>query len=186
MSCRGDSGARPLCYWLVRSEPSTQDLGRAMWAVGDHALGAYPRYMGVQVLPATGRWEDFASFMVPRKPGAGRCVCMAYRNSSLDMPGANLAQGCWRTSMARRPAGARLRRSPPTAPWSTPRRIPHVRDEGAWSVATRSTPGSGRVNQTSGYLGTVSLFEAHGLSRVCQTAGRSGGKPRWLMRRELP
>jgi hypothetical protein len=42
--------------------------------------------MGVQVLPATGRWEDFASLMVPRKPGAGGCVCMAYRNSSLGMP----------------------------------------------------------------------------------------------------
>jgi hypothetical protein len=50
-------------------------------------LGAYPRRMGVQVLPATGRWDDFASFMVPRKPGGGGCVCMAYRNSSLDMAG---------------------------------------------------------------------------------------------------
>ena len=48
---------------------------------------AYPRRMGVQVLPATGRWDDFAVFMVPRKPGGGGCVCMAYRNSSLDMPG---------------------------------------------------------------------------------------------------
>jgi hypothetical protein len=41
--------------------------------------------MGIEVLPAAGRWDDFASFMVPRKPdGRG---CMAYRNSSLDMPG---------------------------------------------------------------------------------------------------
>ena len=38
------------------------------------------------MVPAAGRWEDFASFMVPRKPGGGGCVCMAYRNSSLDMP----------------------------------------------------------------------------------------------------
>jgi hypothetical protein len=38
--------------------------------------------MGVEVLPATGRWDDFASLMVPRG-----CVCMAYRNSSLDKPG---------------------------------------------------------------------------------------------------
>jgi len=47
-------------------------------------------------------------------------------------------------------------------------------------------PGSGRVDQTSGYVGTVALFEAHGFSRVCQTSGRRGGKPRWLVRRELP
>jgi GNAT superfamily N-acetyltransferase len=43
--------------------------------------------MGTEILPATGRWGDFASFMVPRKPGGGGCVCMSYRNSSLDMPG---------------------------------------------------------------------------------------------------
>jgi len=43
--------------------------------------------MGVQVLLATGRWDDFASLLVPRKPGGGGCVCMAYRNSSLDLPG---------------------------------------------------------------------------------------------------
>ena len=38
-------------------------------------------------MPATGRWDDFASFMVPRKPGGGGCVCVVYRNSSLDGPG---------------------------------------------------------------------------------------------------
>ena len=43
--------------------------------------------MGIEVRPATGRWDDFASFMVPRKPAGGGCVCMVYRNSSLDMPG---------------------------------------------------------------------------------------------------
>src|SRR5208282_4093987 len=47
---------------------------------------AYPRRMGIEVRPATGRWDDFASFMVPRKPGGRGCVCIAYRNSSLDMP----------------------------------------------------------------------------------------------------
>ena len=46
-------------------------------------------------------------------------------------------------------------------------------------------PGSERVNQASGYVGTVPLFEAHGFSRVGQTTGRRGGKPRWLVRREL-
>jgi hypothetical protein len=43
-----------------------------------------------------------------------------------------------------------------------------------------------RVDQVSGYVGTVPLFEAHGFSRMGKTTGRSGGKPRWLMRRELP
>jgi hypothetical protein len=47
-------------------------------------------------------------------------------------------------------------------------------------------PDGERVDQSSGYVGTVPLFEAHGFSRVCQTTGHSGGKPRWLMRRELP
>ena len=39
------------------------------------------------MLSAVGRWDHFASFMVPGKPGGGGCVCMAYRNSSLAMPG---------------------------------------------------------------------------------------------------
>ena len=47
-------------------------------------------------------------------------------------------------------------------------------------------PGGERVDQASGYLGTVALFEAHGFSRVCKTAGQVRGKPRWLVRRELP
>ena len=46
-------------------------------------------------------------------------------------------------------------------------------------------PGAGRVDQTSGYVGTVALFEAHGFRRIKQTAGKRGGKPRWLVRRDL-
>ncbi|MFJ3393014.1 GNAT family N-acetyltransferase [Leifsonia aquatica] len=42
--------------------------------------------MSIEVLPATGRWDDFATFMVPRKPGGGGCVCMSYRDARLDMP----------------------------------------------------------------------------------------------------
>jgi hypothetical protein len=38
------------------------------------------------VLPAVGRWDQFASLLVPRKPGGRGCVCMTYRNSSLAMP----------------------------------------------------------------------------------------------------
>jgi GNAT superfamily N-acetyltransferase len=44
----------------------------------------------------------------------------------------------------------------------------------------------GRLDTTSGYVGTVALFEAHGFERVVQTAGHSGHQPRWLMRRYLP
>jgi len=46
-------------------------------------------------------------------------------------------------------------------------------------------PESGRIDQTSGYVGTVRLFEAHGFKRVTRTAGHRGGSPRWLVRREL-
>ena len=51
--------------------------------------------------------------------------------------------------------------------------------------ATRSTPQRARRPRQR-YLGSVPLFEAHGFSRVCKTAGQIGGKPRWLVRRELP
>jgi len=182
--------------------------------------------MGIEVLPATGRWDDFASLMVPRG-----CVCMAYRNSSLDMPGrvAHMRALChgepgpgvlgyvdgevagW-CSVAPKSTYRALVNS---------RTIPHIQDDNAWSVvcfvvrpgfrrrglmhalldgavghahAMGATvlegypvdPGGGRVDQNSGYVGTVQLFEAHGFTPVCQTAGRSGGQPRWLVRRELP
>jgi hypothetical protein len=71
---------------------------------------------------------------------------MAYRNSSLDMPG----------------------------------RIAHMR------ALCESEPGPGVLAYVDGYVSTVPLFEAHGFRRVLQTTGRSGGKPRWLVRRELP
>ncbi len=47
-------------------------------------------------------------------------------------------------------------------------------------------PGGERVDQTAGYVGTVPLFEAHGFNRVRLTSGHGGGKPRWLVRRQLP
>ena len=46
-------------------------------------------------------------------------------------------------------------------------------------------PEGDRVDQTSAYVGTVRLFEAHGFERVLPTASRRGGKPRWLVRRNL-
>jgi GNAT superfamily N-acetyltransferase len=45
--------------------------------------------------------------------------------------------------------------------------------------------GEGRVDVISGYVGTTALFEAHGFTRAAATTGRSGGRPRVVMRREL-
>jgi GNAT superfamily N-acetyltransferase len=187
--------------------------------------------VGIEVLPAAGRWDDFASFMVPRRPGGRGCACMAYRNSSLDMPG-RIAH--MRALCASEPGpGVLAYIDSEVAGWCSAapkstyralvnsRTIPHVQDEGAWSVACFVVrpgfrrrglmhhlldgavahahtmgaaalegypvdPGSERADQTSGYVGTTGLFEAHGFRRVSQTAGRRGGKPRWLVRRELP
>jgi GNAT superfamily N-acetyltransferase len=184
----------------------------------------------IEVLSAVGRWDHFASLMVPGKPGGGGCVCMAYRNSSLDMPGrikhmrglcdsepgpgvlafadGGVAGWC---SIAPKATYRALVNS---------RTIPHVDDADAWSAAcfvvrpgfrrrglmhelldgavehARANgasviegypiePDGDRVDQTSAYVGTVRLFEAHGFGRVQQTTGRSGGKSRWLVRREL-
>ncbi len=43
----------------------------------------------------------------------------------------------------------------------------------------------GRVDVISGYFGTVDLFERAGFERAAPTTGRSGGRPRWVMRRVL-
>ena len=187
--------------------------------------------MGIEVLPATGRWDDFASFMVPRTPGGRGCVCMVYRNSSLDMPG-RIAH--MRALCDSEPGPGILAYVDgqvagwcSVAPKSTyralvnSRTIPHVQDEGAWSVvcfvvrpgcrrrglmhqllegavghahAMGATalegypvdPGSERIDQTSGYVGTVQFFEAHRFRRVRQTAGRRGGKPAGLSAASFP
>lgn len=45
--------------------------------------------------------------------------------------------------------------------------------------------GDARVDQVSGYVGSVRLFEAAGFSRAGPTTAHSGGAPRVVMRREL-
>lgn len=45
--------------------------------------------------------------------------------------------------------------------------------------------GDDRVDLISGYVGTTRLFEQAGFERVLETTGHSGGRVRWLMRREL-
>ena len=43
----------------------------------------------------------------------------------------------------------------------------------------------GRISSSLAYVGTTGLFEAAGFERVVQTASKSGGKARWLMRKFL-
>ena len=186
--------------------------------------------MTIEVLPAAGRWDDFASFMVPRKPGAGGCVCMAYRRSGLTMTDrVAYMRGLCQTEPG---PGVLAYVDGEAAGWCSiapkstyralvnSRTIPHLDDTDAWSAVcfvvrpgfrrrglmhdlldgalghARAMgapvvegypvdPAGDRVDQTSGYVGTVRLFEAHGFLRVAPTTGRRGGKPRWLVRREL-
>jgi GNAT superfamily N-acetyltransferase len=46
-------------------------------------------------------------------------------------------------------------------------------------------PGGDRVDVISGYVGTTDLFEAHGFERAAETTAHSGGRVRWIMRREF-
>jgi GNAT superfamily N-acetyltransferase len=46
-------------------------------------------------------------------------------------------------------------------------------------------PASTRINTSSVYMGSVSMFEKEGFVRVLETSARSAGRPRWLMRLEL-
>jgi GNAT superfamily N-acetyltransferase len=168
--------------------------------------------------------------MVPRKPGGGGCVCVVYRNSSLDMSG---RIALMRGLCEREPGpGVLAYVDGEVAGWCSiapkasyralvnSRTIPHVDDAEAWSAicfvvrpgfrrrglmhdlldgaveharAMGATvvegypvePDGGRIDQTSAYVGTVGLFEAHGFERVQRTSGRRGGAQRWLVRREL-
>jgi hypothetical protein len=45
--------------------------------------------------------------------------------------------------------------------------------------------GGSRVDVISGYVGTVELFESAGFERAASTTGRSGGRPRRVMRKVL-
>jgi GNAT superfamily N-acetyltransferase len=187
--------------------------------------------MSIEVLPATGRWDDFASFMVPRKPGGGGCVCMSYRDARLDMAGRieHMRSEC----SAEPGPGVLVYLDDQVAGWCSvapkatyrrlmnSRTIPHLDEElDPWSIVcfvvrggfrkrglmhdlldgavehARSAgaaivegypvdTGGERVDVISGYVGTVALFEAHGFTRVQATEGHSGGRQRWVMRREL-
>jgi GNAT superfamily N-acetyltransferase len=184
-----------------------------------------------EVLPALGRFEDFAEVVGVKKPGGRGCWCTAYRDSRVPVeerpaymrelcaaepgPGVLAYLGGvpvgW-CSVAPRSTYRRLMRS---------RTIPFVDDRDAWSavcfvvrggyrrrglmhvlldgaVAHAAAQGAEvvegypvevgaeeRVDVVSGYVGTTRLFEAHGFVRAEPTTGHSGGRRRWVVRREL-
>lgn len=186
--------------------------------------------MTTDVRPAVGRFADFATVVGTRRPDAGGCWCMSYRDSRVgnrERP-AHMRDECSREpgpgvlayvddepagwcSIAPRSTYRRLMRS---------RTIPFLDERDAWSavcfvvrppfrrqgllhvllagaVEHAAAHGAevvegypvevedGRVDQTSGYVGSTRLFEAAGFTRAAPTTGRSGGRPRWIMRREL-
>jgi GNAT superfamily N-acetyltransferase len=48
-----------------------------------------------------------------------------------------------------------------------------------------AVPPGERVDVISGYVGTTRLFESAGFAVVAETTGHSGGRDRWVVRREL-
>lgn len=64
--------------------------------------------------------------------------------------------------------------------------VEHARASGAEVVeGYPAETGGERLDVISGYVGTTSLFEQAGFERVRQTTAHSGGKVRWIMRREM-
>jgi GNAT superfamily N-acetyltransferase len=64
--------------------------------------------------------------------------------------------------------------------------VEHASAGGAQAIEGYPVDASGGpVDVISGYVGTVALFERAGFRRVAPTAGRSGGLPRWVLRRTL-
>lgn len=64
--------------------------------------------------------------------------------------------------------------------------VEHARAHGASVVEGYPIEsGSGRVDLISGYVGTTRLFERAGFTRAAETTAHSGGRTRWVMRKEL-
>jgi GNAT superfamily N-acetyltransferase len=64
--------------------------------------------------------------------------------------------------------------------------VQHATEHGAEVVEGYPVDtGGGRVDIISGYVGSVELFERAGFARAAPTTGRSGGQPRWVMRKIL-
>ena len=64
--------------------------------------------------------------------------------------------------------------------------VEHARGHGAEVIEGYPVePDTGKVDVISGYVGTVKLFEQAGFVRAAATTAHSGGRSRWIMRREL-
>lgn len=64
--------------------------------------------------------------------------------------------------------------------------IAFARDRGATVLESYPIdPAGARVSSAFAYVGTTALFESVGFERVLATSSRSGGQPRWLMRRAM-
>jgi GNAT superfamily N-acetyltransferase len=190
----------------------------------------------IEVLPAVGRFDDFALVAGVQKPGAGGCWCMSYRDSrlnNLERP-LYMADECSREpgpgvlayvdgdvagwcSIAPRSSYRRLMNSR-TIPFLDDGPVaaadawvavcfvvrPKFRHQGLMNVLLQGaveharahgarvvegypieseTPG--KVDVISGYVGTTRLFERAGFERVVETTAHSGGRVRWVMRREV-
>ncbi len=64
--------------------------------------------------------------------------------------------------------------------------VAYARSRGA--VAIEGYPvdtGGTRISTAFAYVGSTTMFERAGFERVVETSARSGGKARWVMRREL-
>jgi GNAT superfamily N-acetyltransferase len=64
--------------------------------------------------------------------------------------------------------------------------IEYARSHGAPALeAYPVDPGGKRIDVTFAYVGTLPMFEQAGFRRISETAARSAGLPRWIMRLEL-
>jgi GNAT superfamily N-acetyltransferase len=184
----------------------------------------------IDVRPAYGRYDDFATVVGTQKAGAGGCWCMAYRDSRV--PNADRPQYMQDECATKPGPGVLVYVDDVVAGWCAiaprasyrrllnSRTIPILDDRDAWvavcfvvragyrrhglmhallagAVEHASASGAevvegypvetggGRVDVISGYVGTVELFERAGFERAAPTQGRSGGQPRWVMRKSL-
>lgn len=64
--------------------------------------------------------------------------------------------------------------------------IRHASEHGAPALEAYPVEPQGRMDLSLAFVGTVGMFERAGFHKVTQTVARSGGLPRWLMRRDLP
>ena len=64
--------------------------------------------------------------------------------------------------------------------------VAYAGDNGAPALEAYPIDAEGqRLDVTLSYVGFTSTFEAAGFRRVMETAGKSAGRPRWLMRLDL-